>query len=108
MLSHEAFEIDCAMWLETAVVEGVEAHRGPRFASSDHAVKASIQGEGLVLGRSALLADDLKAELLIKRIYDERESVNRAAVVARAASAKSKPAKRRDDFGGEAIPVPAE
>ena len=65
-LIHDAFEIDWAMWLKTAGVEGVDPHRGPRFASSDHAVQAAIQGEGVVLGRSALVADDLKAGRLIK------------------------------------------
>lgn len=65
-LIHDAFEIDWAMWLKTAGVEGVDPHRGPRFASSDHAVQAAIQGEGVVLGRSALVADDLKAGRLVK------------------------------------------
>ena len=65
-LIHDAFEIDWAMWLKTAGVEGVDPHRGPRFASSDHAVQAAIQGEGVVLGRSALVGDDLKAGRLVK------------------------------------------
>jgi LysR family glycine cleavage system transcriptional activator len=65
-LIHDAFEIDWDMWLKTAGVEGVDPHRGPRFASSDHAVQAAIQGEGVVLGRSALVADDLKAGRLVK------------------------------------------
>ena len=65
-LIHDAFEIDWAMWLKTAGVEGVDPYRGPRFESSDHAVQAAIQGEGVVLGRSALVADDLKAGRLIK------------------------------------------
>jgi LysR family transcriptional regulator, glycine cleavage system transcriptional activator len=65
-LIHDAFEIDWAMWLKTAGVEGVDPYRGPRFESSDHAVQAAIQGEGVVLGRSALVADDLKAGRLVK------------------------------------------
>ena len=66
--------------------------------------KVSSGERGAIL---ALLGSVERAELLIKRIYDERKSVNRAAVVARAAAAKDKPAKRRD-FGGEISPVPAE
>jgi LysR family glycine cleavage system transcriptional activator len=54
------------MWLRTAGVEGVDAYRGPRFQSSVHAVQAAVQGEGVVLGRSALVADDLRAGRLIK------------------------------------------
>jgi LysR family transcriptional regulator, glycine cleavage system transcriptional activator len=65
-LIHDAFEIDWAMWLKTAGVEGVDPYRGPRFESSDHAVQAAIQGEGVVLGRSALVADDLQAGRLVK------------------------------------------
>ncbi len=65
-LIHDAFEIDWAMWLKSAGVDGVDPHRGPRFESSDHAVQAAIQGEGVVLGRSALVADDLRAGRLVK------------------------------------------
>jgi LysR family transcriptional regulator, glycine cleavage system transcriptional activator len=65
-LIHDAFEIDWAMWLKTAGVEGVDPYRGPRFESSDHAVQAAIQGEGVVLGRSALVGDDLQAGRLVK------------------------------------------
>jgi LysR family transcriptional regulator, glycine cleavage system transcriptional activator len=65
-LIHDDFKIDWAMWLKSAGVEGIDPHRGPRFASSDHAVQAAIQGEGVVLGRSALVADDLQAGRLVK------------------------------------------
>jgi LysR family glycine cleavage system transcriptional activator len=65
-LIHDDFQIDWAMWLRTAGVQGVDAHRGPRFESSVHAVQAAVQGEGVVLGRSALVADDLKAGRLVK------------------------------------------
>ena len=65
-LIHDDFQIDWAMWLRTAGVEGVDAYRGPRFQSSVHAVQAAVQGEGVVLGRSALVADDLRAGRLIK------------------------------------------
>jgi LysR family glycine cleavage system transcriptional activator len=65
-LIHNDFQIDWAMWLKTAGVEGVDSHRGPRFESSDHAVQAAIQGEGVVLGRSALVTDDLRAGRLVR------------------------------------------
>lgn len=65
-LIHDDFNIDWAMWLKSAGVEGVDPHRGPRFESSFHAVQATIQGEGVVLGRSALVADDLKAGRLVR------------------------------------------
>jgi LysR family transcriptional regulator, glycine cleavage system transcriptional activator len=65
-LIHDDFAIDWATWLRTNGVEGVDAHRGPSFLSSDHALQAAIQGEGVVLGRSALVADDLKAGRLVR------------------------------------------
>lgn len=65
-LIHDDFEIDWAMWLKMAGVEGVDAHRGPRFLSSVHAVQAAVQGDGVVLGRSALVADDLRAGRLVQ------------------------------------------
>jgi LysR family glycine cleavage system transcriptional activator len=65
-LIHDDYDIDWGMWLRTAGVEGIDAHRGPRFESSMHAVQAAVQGEGVVLGRSALVADDLKAGRLVK------------------------------------------
>jgi LysR family glycine cleavage system transcriptional activator len=65
-LIHDDFQIDWATWLRSAGVEGVDAHRGPRFESSVHAVQAAVQGEGVVLGRSALVADDLRNGRLVR------------------------------------------
>jgi LysR family glycine cleavage system transcriptional activator len=65
-LIHDDFQIDWAMWLKTAGVEGIDPRRGPRFESSDHAVQAAIQGDGVVLGRSALVADDLRGGRLVR------------------------------------------
>jgi LysR family glycine cleavage system transcriptional activator len=64
-LIHDDLPIDWAMWLKTAGVDGIDAHRGPRFQSSVHVVQAAIQGDGVILGRSALVADDLKAGRLV-------------------------------------------
>jgi LysR family glycine cleavage system transcriptional activator len=54
------------MWLRTAGVSGVDPHRGLKFQSSGHAVQAAVQGDGVALGRSALVADDLLAGRLIQ------------------------------------------
>ena len=66
VLIHDDFQIDWPTWLKVAGVKDVDPHRGPRFGSSFHAVQAAIQGEGVVLGRSALVADDLRAGRLVK------------------------------------------
>jgi LysR family transcriptional regulator, glycine cleavage system transcriptional activator len=65
-LIHDDFHIDWAMWLRTAGVEGVDPHRGPTYNASSHAVQAAVLGEGVVLGRSALIADDLAAGRLVR------------------------------------------
>ncbi len=65
-LIHDDFQIDWGMWLISAGVGGVDAHRGPRFQSSVLAVQAAVQGDGVVLGRTALVADDLRAGRLVK------------------------------------------
>jgi LysR family transcriptional regulator, glycine cleavage system transcriptional activator len=65
-LIHDDFPIDWSMWLISAGVEGVDAYRGPRFQSSVLAVQAAVQGDGVVLGRSALVADDVRAGRLVK------------------------------------------
>ncbi len=65
-LIHDDFQVDWAMWIRTAGVDGVDPHRGPRFQSSEHAVQAAVQGDGVALGRSALVADDLRAGRLVR------------------------------------------
>ncbi len=65
-LIHDEFPIDWVGWLRFAGVTDVDARRGIRFQSSLHAVQAAVQGGGVVLGRSALVADDLKAGRLVQ------------------------------------------
>lgn len=65
-LIHDEFPIDWVAWLRFAGVTGIDARRGQRFQSSVLAVQAAVQGGGVVLGRSALVADDLKAGRLVQ------------------------------------------
>jgi LysR family glycine cleavage system transcriptional activator len=65
-LIHDDFPIDWVSWLRFAGVNDVDARRGLRFESSAHAVQAAVQGAGIALGRSALVADDLKAGRLVR------------------------------------------
>lgn len=65
-LVHDDFHIDWAMWLGAAGIEGIDPHRGPTFHSSEHAVQAAVLGEGVVLGRSALVADDVAGGRLVR------------------------------------------
>ena len=65
-LIHDDYAVSWDMWLKFAGVEGVDPNRGPVFLSSDLAIQAAIQGEGIVLARSALVEDDLLAGRLVK------------------------------------------
>jgi LysR family glycine cleavage system transcriptional activator len=72
-LLHDVFTVDWAIWLHSARVDNVDPgidnvdpYRGPTFLSSDHAIQAAVRGEGVVLGRSALVADDLAAGRLVR------------------------------------------
>ncbi|HKH02903.1 MAG TPA: transcriptional regulator GcvA [Bradyrhizobium sp.] len=65
-LLHDVFTVDWAIWLHSAEIDNVDPQRGPTFLSSDHAIQAAVRGEGVVLGRSALIADDLAAGRLVR------------------------------------------
>lgn len=57
---------DWSMWLEAAGATKVEATRGSRFSTSAMAIEAAIEGQGIVLGRSVLVQDDIDAGRLVK------------------------------------------
>ena len=65
-LIHDDFHIDWSMWLRAAGITGIDAHRGPRLTSSGQALQAAALGEGVVLGRSGLVGDDLAAGRLVR------------------------------------------
>jgi LysR family transcriptional regulator, glycine cleavage system transcriptional activator len=66
LLHEEGTQIDWRMWLMAAGVEGVDPTRGPIYSHSSMVVQAAINGEGVALGRTALIADDLAAGRLVK------------------------------------------
>jgi LysR family transcriptional regulator, glycine cleavage system transcriptional activator len=65
-LIHDNFRIGWATWLQSAGVDGVDSDRGVRFDSAAYAVEAAVQGEGVLLGRSALVSADLAAGRLVR------------------------------------------
>ncbi len=58
--------IDWQNWLMAAEVTDIDATRGPRFSLLSMAVEAAIEGQGVALGRSVLVANDLAKGRLIK------------------------------------------
>jgi LysR family transcriptional regulator, glycine cleavage system transcriptional activator len=65
-LLHDVFTVDWAIWLRSAGIDNVDPRRGPTFLVSDHAIQAAVRGEGVVLGRSALVTDELAAGRLVR------------------------------------------
>ncbi|MER9587005.1 transcriptional regulator GcvA [Mesorhizobium sp. M0276] len=80
-LIHDAFRIDWAAWLKHAGIEGIDPKRGVRFDSATFAVEAAVQGEGVLLGRSALVSADLAAGRLVRPFDLALKSASRYYVV---------------------------
>jgi LysR family transcriptional regulator, glycine cleavage system transcriptional activator len=53
-------------WFVLAGVERVRRRRGPAYSHGSMAIEAAIRGEGVALGRSALVADDIAAGRLVE------------------------------------------
>jgi LysR family glycine cleavage system transcriptional activator len=65
-LLHDMMEEDWRTWLRAAGAEDVNADRGPRFNYSEHVLTAAIRGQGVALGRSVLVTENLAAGELIR------------------------------------------
>ena len=53
-------------WLERAGLNDIDPKRGLKFESAAYAVEAAVQGEGVLLGRSALVSADVAAGRLVR------------------------------------------
>ncbi len=65
-LLHDDMRESWRMWLLAAGVEGLDPERGPGFSHSSMVVQAAVDGQGVALGRSALVAADLAAGRLVR------------------------------------------
>ena len=67
---HKDFMVSWEDWLrvclEDCQVDTIDHTRGPVYESSSLGVQAAVQGEGILLGRGALVEDDLKAGRLVR------------------------------------------
>ncbi len=71
LLHEEGNEVDWRMWLAAAGLDSIDASRGPVFSHSIMAVQAAIRGEGVALGRTTLIAEELASGQLV-RLFDLR------------------------------------
>ncbi|OCC02088.1 transcriptional regulator [Labrys sp. WJW] len=65
-LIHDGFPINWANWLASAGIEGIDPQAGLTFDSYSFAVDSAVQGEGVVLGRTMLVAGDLASGRLVR------------------------------------------
>jgi len=65
-LLHDDIRDDWHAWMELAGEEGIDVTRGPSYSHSNLVIQAAVAGEGVALGRSVLVADNLEAGLLVK------------------------------------------
>ena len=65
-LLHDDLAVDWRTWLAAAGVRDVDADRGQWFSHSSLVLQVALDGQGVALGRSALLAEDLAAGRLVK------------------------------------------
>lgn len=75
-LIHDGFPIGWAVWLSSAGVEGVDPRSGITFDSATFAVESAVQGEGVVLGRTMLVAADLATGRLVRPFGHALKSVS--------------------------------
>ena len=65
-LLHDVMLVDWRTWLDAAGVPDVDAEHGPGFNHSHLVVQAAINGDGVALGRGALVADAIRDRTLVK------------------------------------------
>lgn len=80
-LIRDAYPVDWAAWLAEAGVKGSNHRRGLTFDSYTFAVDAAVKGEGVALGRSTLVADDLAAGRLVRPFKQALKGVSSYFVV---------------------------
>jgi LysR family glycine cleavage system transcriptional activator len=65
-LLHDELMVDWRAWVEAAGYPSVDVDRGPGFNHSHFVVAAAVQGDGVALGRSALVTDAIEKGQLVK------------------------------------------
>jgi len=58
--------LDWREWLRTVGTYSVDATRGSRFRDASHLIQAAIEGQGVALGRTALVASDIASGRLVR------------------------------------------
>src|SRR5688572_25329573 len=80
-LIRDTYPIDWTAWLSSAGVKGVNPNKGLTFDSYTFAVEAAVQGEGVALGRTMLVAADLAAGRLVRPFKHTLQAVSSFYVI---------------------------
>jgi len=65
-LLHDDMTVTWENWIKAAGVAGVDAERGPLYMHSNLVTQAAIDGEGVALGRSRLIAREIDEGRLVR------------------------------------------
>jgi LysR family glycine cleavage system transcriptional activator len=65
LLHEDVEDFDWGMWLRAAGIDGVDAAHGPNFSHAHVSYQAAIVGQGVALGATPLVNDDLAAGRLV-------------------------------------------
>jgi len=65
-LLHDDMPVTWGNWLKAVGIEDIDAERGPSYMRSNFVIQAAIDGEGVALGRSRLVARELDEGRLVK------------------------------------------
>lgn len=65
-LIHDNFQLGWEKWFHQVGIHDIKSDGGVKFDSAVYAVEAAVHGEGVLLGRSALVSADLAAGRLVR------------------------------------------
>ncbi|MFJ1301160.1 transcriptional regulator GcvA [Pseudomonadota bacterium AL_CKDN230030165-1A_HGKHYDSX7] len=72
LLHEDRMSANWEQWLALAGLDRRLSHRGPSYSHGSMTIEAAIRGEGVALGRSVLVAEDIQAGRLIAPFPDIR------------------------------------
>ena len=78
LLHEDRMQANWEQWLALAGADGIGSFRGPAYSHGSMAIEAAIRGEGIALGRSALVAEDMAAGRLVAPFPALRMKAERA------------------------------
>ncbi|MBS0339671.1 MAG: transcriptional regulator GcvA [Proteobacteria bacterium] len=77
LLHEDRMLVNWEQWFNAAGLKRTRIRRGPAYSHGSMAIEAAIRGEGVALGRSALVGDDILAGRLVAPLPELALSVER-------------------------------